>query len=277
MVSVADLHLRNRRMGRLFFLLAAFLPRTLADIMDSIPDEIKSQIDDELAAELSSESFDYSNPDYWEKRYKKQVGKSFEWYGVKWQILKRILEPHLQREHHILHVGTGNSELPEEMHSDGYLHQVGADVSKNVISQMSSKHQRLAPALSFQVDDALRSNFADGSFDVIIEKGTMEAVGSDRDCVLADEGCQMLVPEKMLLLEAFRLLRPGGILISVADELQSFPELDAKGLLRIERVNLTEKDGLPVPKVIFLCFKKAAEAQLPHNAGDGVRSHAAEL
>lgn len=211
-----------------------------------------------LAGASLFDDFDYSNPQYWERRYSKSRGEAFEWYGVRWPVLNVTLKTHVRKGDRILHLGTGNSPIPEEMYHDGFRRQVAVDISRTVISQMQQKLGHLAPDLEFAVADALRTGYDDASFDVVLEKGAMEAVGAERDCPLADEGCEMSALEKALALEAFRLLKPGGVFVSVADEFKPFPELKAAGLSRVETTHLTEKDGLPVPKSVFVGSKVAA-------------------
>lgn len=202
-----------------------------------------------------SDSFDYSSPTYWDKRYAKQEG-TFEWYGVKWPVLEKILQPYVQPESRLLHIGTGNSKLPEDMYHAGFHNQVAADISETVITKMTAKLGHLAPGLEFRVEDALRSSFEAESFDAVFEKGTLEALAADRDCGLFEPGCQMLAGEKGCVLEAFRVLRPGGIFVSVTDELERFKELESAGLERMETIALTEKEhGIPIPKTLYLCFK----------------------
>lgn len=129
---------------------------------------------------------------------------------------------------------------------------------------MGAKLGHLAPGLEFRVEDALRTSFEAETFDAVLEKGTLEALSADRDCTLFDKGCEMLPSEKGVVLEAFRLLRPGGIFVSIADELVEFKELRGHGLEKIEEVKLTEKDhGIPVPKKLFLCFKSKMSSE-PH-------------
>merc|ERR1712224_923903 len=109
------------------------------------------------------------------------------------------------------------------------------------MGQMKTKHGSLAPSLEFQVEDATRTSFAAESFDAVLEKGTLEALAADRDCSLHERGCEMQLQEKNVVLEAFRVLRPGGIFVSITDELAKFKELEKKGLDRIEVIKLTEK------------------------------------
>eukprot|EP00929_Paragymnodinium_shiwhaense_P083208 TRINITY_DN44242_c0_g1_i1.p1 TRINITY_DN44242_c0_g1~~TRINITY_DN44242_c0_g1_i1.p1 ORF type:complete len:245 (-),score=71.29 TRINITY_DN44242_c0_g1_i1:383-1117(-) len=212
----------------------------------------------------TSDSFDYSNASYWEQRYSKQTG-NFEWYALKWSVLETPLGGHLRPEQQILHLGTGNSALPEQMHAAGYRSQVATDISKTVIEQMSKLYRQLVPGLKFSVEDALRLSFADESFDVVFEKGTLEALSSDRNCALFEKGCEMMAAEKGMLLEAFRVLKPGGLLVSVADEVREFPEFRERGLERIERIEIKEQEDVPLAKTINLCFKgqKGDGASLP--------------
>lgn len=207
-----------------------------------------------------ADSFDYANPSYWDERYGKQRGGKYEWYAVTWSILNETLRPFVKRESRILHLGTGNSELPRQMHEDGYHNQLAVDISGVVIDEMRERHKQLAPGLTFGVEDALNMSVSDASFDVVIEKGTLDAVGSIRDCSLSgahpDPGCELSPPEKALMLEVFRVLRPGGLFVAIADDFAVFPELTELG--RVEKVRKGERDGLPINKTIHLAFKKAS-------------------
>merc|ERR1719145_264619 len=141
------------------------------------------------------------------------------------------------------------------MYRDGFRSQVAVDISSTVITQMQEKLGHLAPDLEFAVADAMKTGYPDASFDVVLEKGTMEAVGAERDCPLADESCEMVPLEKAVALEAMRLVKPGGIFVSIADEIKPFKEMHAAGLARVEVAPLGEKDGIPVPKNVFLCLR----------------------
>lgn len=212
------------------------------------------------ASDLLSDPYDYANATYWEERYKKQSGSNFEWYGLRWPILNQTLREYITTSSRVLHLGTGNSNWPQDMHADGFRSQLAIDISPFVIAEMQKRHAGLAPEVEFRVGDAMRTGLEDASFDVVMEKGTMEAVGSNRDCSIHDKGCELTLEEKSVVLEAFRVLRPGGLFVAVADELAAFKELEGRGRLdRIERKRIKESDGIPVPKNLWLCFKKGDE------------------
>merc|ERR1712166_170859 len=141
----------------------------------------------------------------------------------------------------------------------GYKKQVATDVSTVVVDQMKERLGNLSPALAFEVADALDLIYADDSFDVVIEKGTLAAISADRDCELDEPNCEMLTSEKRLLLESFRVLRPAGVLIAVTDELTAFDAWTVAGLARIEQFELTESDGVPIPKRVYICFKRGPQ------------------
>mmetsp|Transcript_90753 Transcript_90753/g.166647 ORF Transcript_90753/g.166647 Transcript_90753/m.166647 type:complete len:245 (+) Transcript_90753:114-848(+) len=211
------------------------------------------------AANLLDDTFDYSNPAYWDHRYSKQDG-TYDWYNIKWSALSKVLQGHVREEHRVLHLGTGNSALPEQMYKAGFHNQVATDISETVITKMQGKLGHLAPGLQFRVEDATRTGFEAASFDVVVEKGTLEALAADRDCALTESGCEMLLAEKSVVLESFRLLRPGGLFVSVTDEFKPFAELEKNGLERIETRGLDAVDGIPMKRTLYLCFKKGSES-----------------
>jgi SAM-dependent methyltransferase len=198
-------------------------------------------------------SLDYSKPDYWESRYRKQTWP-VEWYGLKWSFLKDHLEHVVKPEHRVIHLGSGSSSLPEQMLKDGYRNQIATDISGSVIRTMNRKHSDLAPELVFEVQDALNPKYPEASFDVVIEKGTLNALRVKRDCNLDQKGCEMSAQERGLILQAMRLLRPGGVFVAIADEMPARSALRAKGLECIEKVVLPTTAAQD-KKIAWLLFK----------------------
>jgi len=73
----------------------------------------------------------------------------------------------------VLVIGCGNSQLSEEMREDGFGNVTSVDFSHVVIEQMRSKY----PNAEYEVMDVTKKNsFSDNSFDVIVCKGTMDAI-----------------------------------------------------------------------------------------------------
>jgi len=76
-------------------------------------------------------------------------------------------------------LGCGNSTLSEDMYDDGYKNIVNVDYSPIVIERMRARnHDR--PEMSWLVMDVRNMEFEDDSFDVAIDKGTMDAMMTTR-------------------------------------------------------------------------------------------------
>lgn len=140
----------------------------------------------------------YAASDYWERRYAARTDEDiFEWY-----LPFEVLRPHLLRalpstSLRILHVGSGNSALPEDMHTHGFTDQLANDISPSVIARMAERtaHRR---GLRWSVEDALAMPHATGSWDAVVDKGTFDALSTSHQ-------------DRKLVAEVYRILRPGGI------------------------------------------------------------------
>ena len=108
-----------------------------------------------------------------------------------------------------LHVGCGTSMLGLHLVESGLCTSVlNTDTSPTAVSEMQAAHPQ-HPHCSWQVDDCTASALLPDSFDVIVDKGTMDALGFG---VGGATRCQQMVSEM------YRLLRPQGFLIQVTDE-----------------------------------------------------------
>jgi len=108
-------------------------------------------------------------------------------------------------------LGCGNSSLSQEMYEDGYTHIVNIDYSPTLIQMMEGRHQSASPLMEWQIMDVRDLKFEDSTFDVVMDKGTMDAMlavdGSLWDP--PDEAIQNCTKE---VSEALRVLKsPGGI------------------------------------------------------------------
>jgi len=150
----------------------------------------------------------FSRADYWESRYSKSKQEHYDWYGT-WNSQSKIrIKPHVlpwmpAEVHSILNVGCGNSRLAEELANDGYTDIVSVDIAQSAIDKMTDKFKGVS-ALRFQQMDATKMTFKDNSFDVVFDKGTLDAMYT---------GAAHLV--KLAVPEVFRVLRPGGVFVSL--------------------------------------------------------------
>lgn len=63
------------------------------------------------------------------------------------------------------------------MHEAGYKNILSIDISPSVIEQMKQQF----PDLAWEVMDATKMSYKDGEFDVIIDKGTLDALISGKN------------------------------------------------------------------------------------------------
>lgn len=151
---------------------------------------------------------DYGQASYWDRRYEEEVGlNKFEWYQS-YDSLQPILEKHLGQDGHVLQVGVGTSELQAELITrSGFKGSfVNTDISAVAVAHMQQLHAGW-PHLTYQVADAKHMpEFADASFDTVIDKGTLDAI---RCGPTADED------SAAMMLELYRVLRPGGVMMMI--------------------------------------------------------------
>lgn len=158
----------------------------------------------------------YANPDFWDARFQGSEGL-FDWYAT-YAELKDTFEEFYPAEQSkqsspVLVVGCGNSAFSSELYAAGYLHITSIDISASAISKMqeqfnlpgmSWQHVLIRTTFSLlflyiptppwclmkcpsvseprQVMDATAMSFQDGTFNLAVDKGTLDAMmtsGSD--------------------------------------------------------------------------------------------------
>ena len=125
----------------------------------------------------------YSNKDYWNQRFEKT--ESFDWY-VGWSELKNILTPIMDETSNILMVGCGNSKVSENIYIEGYCNITNIDISDVVIEKMKTNNVDKKNMKYIEMD-ATNMNFDKESFQVTIDKGTLDALNcSDNDSMSVD-------------------------------------------------------------------------------------------
>lgn len=103
----------------------------------------------------------------------------------------------------VLMLGCGNSEMPERLYREGFPDIVNIDSSENVLATMRNRLGASLPHMRWELMNASRLDFGTGSFDVIIDKSTLDALESNAALLAEAIG------------EARRVLRPGGVLLSI--------------------------------------------------------------
>lgn len=145
---------------------------------------------------------EFGSVDYWEKFFQQRGKRTFEWYG-NYLELCGLLHKYIKLKEKVLVVGCGNSELSEQLYDVGYQDLVNIDISEVVIRQMQERNATHRPHLRFLQMDMTRMDFPDAAFQVVLDKGTLDAVLPDEEEETARRVDQMLA-------EVGRVLQVGG-------------------------------------------------------------------
>ncbi|KAH7872935.1 S-adenosyl-L-methionine-dependent methyltransferase [Lentinula edodes] len=119
----------------------------------------------------------YGTKQYWNQRYAREADDaSFDWFKSYSEIsdILRSLIP--DKRSRILMLGCGNSKLSEDMYDDGYHNIVNTDYSSIIVEKMKQRHGDARPQMEWHEMDVRDLKFDDSSFDVAIDKGTMDAM-----------------------------------------------------------------------------------------------------
>eukprot|EP00803_Ostreobium_quekettii_P004566 evm.model.scf_1977.3 EVM.evm.TU.scf_1977.3 scf_1977:13739-17164(-) len=161
--------------------------------------------------------------EYWDAAYADEL-EEFEktgdegeiWFGGKVQKTMvdwadELIRSRLDRpggggagEYSVLDVGTGNGAMLRAMAEKGYQNLVGTDYSERAIELATQINKKTGcAAIVFMVDDVLESKLAQ-RFDVVLDKGTYDAIG------LSPDGEK----KRGRYFEAvWKLLKPNGLLV----------------------------------------------------------------
>jgi len=146
----------------------------------------------------------YAADDYWERRYVERVDEhTFEWYGSFKKVGDAVVAALTSTSLRLLHVGNGNSALPEQMWSLGYTQQLAADISPTVVARMAERTKQCI-GLDWVVEDATKMPHADCAFDAVVDKGTYDALSTASG------------REQALVAEVRRVLRTDGVYVLIS-------------------------------------------------------------
>ncbi|XP_056421619.1 EEF1A lysine methyltransferase 4 [Hyla sarda] len=157
----------------------------------------------------------YKELEYWDNRYREQeqlqIG-GHEWFGD-YRDFAHLVARELRPETGGLVLGCGTSSLSAELHKEGVRPLVSIDYSPVCIKEMAQRHAN-APDMSWMVMDARHLQFPDETFDLVIEKGTLDAMMVDeKDPWRVSQDTITLVDQ--VLSEVSRVLTPRGCFMSI--------------------------------------------------------------
>ncbi|TQE03580.1 hypothetical protein C1H46_010895 [Malus baccata] len=106
---------------------------------------------------------------------------AFEWYEdwpeLQGPLLSNLPKPESQTlPLQLLVPGCGTSHLSEHLYDAGFKAITNIDLSEVAISDMLRRNARIRPGMKWQVMDVTAMQFEDESFDVVVDKGGLDAL-----------------------------------------------------------------------------------------------------
>ncbi|KAH7440509.1 hypothetical protein KP509_04G110800 [Ceratopteris richardii] len=142
---------------------------------------------------------------FWDSTYTSEL-QPLEWYQS-YDELSPFIKKFITTDSRVLMAGCGNSEFSMHMVKDGFKEIVNIDISPVVIEAMRKKYA-LIPQLKYMRMDATNmSCFENGSFDCVIDKGTLDAIM----CVVGGP-----YNVAMMLAEITRILKSSGVYMLIS-------------------------------------------------------------
>ncbi|KAL8143529.1 hypothetical protein V2J09_016561 [Rumex salicifolius] len=162
---------------------------------------------------LPDSALAYRDPHYWDQRFSKE--EHYEWFKD-YSHFRHLLLHNINSNSSVLELGCGNSQLSDEMYNDGITDITCIDLSSVAVEKMRSRlSSKGFTDIKVMVADMLELPFKENTFDVVIEKGTM-------DVLFVDSGDpwnprpEIASNVKAMLKGVHRVLKPDGIFISIS-------------------------------------------------------------
>ena len=158
----------------------------------------------------------FGSMEYWDDTYVGRgdlPGDEYSWY-YGWEKIRPHVQPHIsssssKRGDRILIPGVGNDPILLDMLSAGYTELTAQDYSQHAIERQRDllSHHRGGGGVSLSCGDVrkLPAEWRENPFDVIIEKGLLDAV------YLSGDG-----QVERAVRSLSRALKPGGIFVSIS-------------------------------------------------------------
>lgn len=165
---------------------------------------------------LPKHHHEFRSKEYWDTFFEQRGDEAFEWYGDYKDLRAHVIR-HVSPHDKLLMLGCGNSSFSADLYDNGCTDIINVDFSETLIASM--REQNLArPKMRWEVMDMTMLSFADDSFDVVFDKGALDALLS------VDEPLLLQKAEDMFA-HISRVLLPGGkVRILLLDELSAVRE-----------------------------------------------------
>lgn len=198
----------------------------------------------------SEDNKNYSKPEWWDGEYAKcSKNDQYEWYTGSYDddFIKLLCKLIPNYESKIVHFGCGISRIQETLYDKGYHNITNNDISENCIKLMKESDTR---GMKWDVVDVLNTlPYADESFDVAIDKGTLDAIILEKadKWEIDDEAYEI---SGKYFDEVSRILKPGGVFIQISFGQPHF----RRRIFQRDRFNWTVNVETLPPKKTFHFF-----------------------
>lgn len=175
---------------------------------------------------------DYRALEYWETRYSKDERPNYEWFMDCGKV-EELVKPYLTGN--ILDVGCGNSDLAFRLAQQHAVNVTAIDFSSVAIERAKNRlsllqkdtdsqqcdsatveHPNFCGELNFLVQDVtnLSDELPDNYFDLVIDKGTLDALVAEDSSPLFPSP-QVIESLDLALQNIARIMKPSGRLVSL--------------------------------------------------------------
>jgi ubiquinone/menaquinone biosynthesis C-methylase UbiE len=127
---------------------------------------------------------------YWDSFFRDRGQEAFEWYG-EFQDLAGNLFRRIKREDRILVIGCGNSNLSACLYDKGFKNITNLDFSDTVIEEMRTKNTERDQMRWIVGDMTNMSGLENESFEVVLDKGALDALVSENSEFHAQQAASM--------------------------------------------------------------------------------------
>ena len=123
---------------------------------------------------------EFRSKEYWDRFFQERNNETFEWYGTYAEISDLVAKyfKNMANDKYLV-IGCGNSAFSSDLYESGYHNIRNLDFSELVIEEMRAKHSLSCPTMMWDIGDmTAMTDYADGSFDVVVDKGALDALMS---------------------------------------------------------------------------------------------------
>ncbi|CAF4021818.1 unnamed protein product, partial [Adineta steineri] len=211
---------------------------------------------------------EFRSRDYWDQFFDKVGREAFEWYSD-FIDLADVLCKYIKARDEVLIIGCGNSTLSSDLYDTGIEHITNVDLSDKVIKQMKKQNEKRRPNMKWLPMDARQMTFDDNQFSVVLDKGTVDAL-------MSNKSEQVLSDIDQILNQVDRVLRMTGRFICITlaqkhilDHISNHFFNNKSWLLRYHHIQTSKTFALPVFAFVFtkiIMKNPLIEVQLYNNA-----------